>query len=352
MKTEVTTAPARETIEAAYLVLLGRMPESEAIISLYQQNSAIDLLNTITRSKEYQDRNSRNPLYHYNSPFDCEKIILDHARGDLVAAPGLCTNFLGTKIDPKYLPHILGSMVGQIEGVPIPGNWHADIAEWAAALRAVDLAKSTFRMLELGCGWGCWMVNTGVAARNAGLKVHLTGVEADEGHIQFAREACALNGFMSDEFELRRGIVSARPGTALFPRQERPGEHWGNEPIFDATDEQVSALQATGHFDCLTNISLKEIIGESGYLDLVHIDIQGGEADFVSSCLDELTEKVAYLVIGTHSRSIEGRLFDTFLHSEWQIEIERPAILNVNENPFPQIDGLQGWRNKKDVRRT
>jgi hypothetical protein len=40
-----------------------------------------------------------------------------------------------------------------VEGIPIPANWHADIAEWAAALRAVELAEETFTVVELGCGW-------------------------------------------------------------------------------------------------------------------------------------------------------------------------------------------------------
>jgi hypothetical protein len=40
-----------------------------------------------------------------------------------------------------------------VEPIPIPANWHADIAEWAAALRAVDLARGSFTMAELGCGW-------------------------------------------------------------------------------------------------------------------------------------------------------------------------------------------------------
>src|ERR1700750_29549 len=34
---------------------------------------------------------------------------------------------------------------GQIEPIPIPANWHANIAEWAFALCAVHEAKGTFR---------------------------------------------------------------------------------------------------------------------------------------------------------------------------------------------------------------
>ncbi len=347
MNLRKTIRADRATIEAAYLVFLGRLPESEQVIDFYEQRPPIELLDSIAKSPEYQQRNGRNVLYHYNSPLNCEAIILHHARRDIVAVPGLCTNFLGVRIDPKFLPSVLSSMVGQIDRVPIPGNWHADTAEWAAALRAVDLAENTFHMLELGCGWGCWMVNTGVAAKAAGLKVHVAGVEADAGHIEFAREACLLNEFTEDEFELRRGIVSADAGTALFPRQEQAGEHWGNEPILNATPAKLAELNATGRYDQLPTIGLSELTDNSGRLDLLHIDIQGGEADFIRSCREELSALVAYLVVGTHSREIEGQLFETLLTAGWQLEIERPAILNVDKEPYPKIDGLQGWRNRR-----
>ena len=85
--------PDRAMIEATYLALLGRMPESDATVDHYLARSDNELLTTVTRSGEFKARQQRNPLYHYNSPFNCEQIILEHARHDLVARPGLCTNF-------------------------------------------------------------------------------------------------------------------------------------------------------------------------------------------------------------------------------------------------------------------
>ncbi|WP_216073344.1 hypothetical protein, partial [Acinetobacter baumannii] len=82
--------------------------------------------------------------------------------------------------------------------------------------------------------------NAGVAARNAGLNVHLIGIEGDEGHIQFAREACATNGFAPDQVTLHHGIAAGTSGSALFPRQAQAGVAWGLEPIFDASDKQVA----------------------------------------------------------------------------------------------------------------
>jgi hypothetical protein len=330
----------------AYETMLGRRPESDAVVRTYSRIGIERTLQSIASSPEFTAQRQASPFFHYNASFDARATIVRHARHGLVPDPDYLTNFLGVRIDPRYLPSILAGRAGQVEEIPIPANWHADIAEWAAALRAVELAETTFTMAELGCGWGCWMNNTGAAARGAGLDVHLIGVEADEGHISFARDACAVNGFASEQVTLYRGIAAAASGTALFPRQESAGEQWGLEPVFGARDEARAAALASGSFDELPTISLGDLIGERRRLDLLHVDIQGGEADLIESCREVLDERVGYLVIGTHSRTIEGRLFAALLGGRWLLEIERPAILALgNTKPATTVDGVQGWRN-------
>jgi hypothetical protein len=133
------------------------------------------------------------------------------------------------------------------------------MAEWGAALRAVDLACDNFTMIELGCGWGCWMNNTGVAARRRSLNVRLIGVEGDKGHITFAREACTTNGFLPMQISLHHGIVASEDGVALFPRQERAGVTWGVQPIFRATTAQRDEALQSGCYDELPMIKLADL---------------------------------------------------------------------------------------------
>ena len=95
-------------------------------------------------------------------------------------------------------------------------------------------------------------------------------------------------------------------------------------------------------------VPLAEAIGDHARVDLVHMDIQGGEADLVADTIELLTERVGYLVIGTHSRAIEGRLFATLLAAGWKLEVERPAIFAViGGEPRTTVDGVQGWRNPR-----
>ena len=287
---------------------------------------------------------AESPFVHYRGMVVAEDIIRRHAQPDPQPAPGLVTNFLGVRLRPVVHPTVLEAMAGGLDPIPLPGNWHADIAEWGAALRAVDFARGHFTMLELGCGWGCWMNNMGAAARRAGLGVTLIGVEGDAGHLQFARDTLADNGFGPGEWELQRGIAAAQAGHALFPRQGVIPS-WGLEPVFGASEAQRAAALAAGSHDELPMLALADIIGDRR-LDLLHVDIQGGEAALLRDAAAVLRERAAYVVVGTHSRTIEGDIMATMLAHGWRLEIERPAVFDLYPHgPQLSCDGVQGWRN-------
>jgi FkbM family methyltransferase len=297
-------------------------------------------------SPEFVERHRQtSPFLHYQSLFDAPGLMWKYAVPNLQSRPGLVVNFLGVAIAPKFLPLVLEGMAGQVQPVPIPANWHADIAEWGAVLRAIDLAKNTFTMAELGCGWGCWINNACVPAKRRGLRVHGIGVEGDLGHIKFAREACALNGLEPHEITLHNALASGKDGYALFPVQEHAGHAWGLEAVFDATPAQrEKALRERSHLE-LRTMSMQSVT-QGRRLDLLHIDIQGAEVDVVRDSLDFLGRNVAYMMIGTHSRQIEGQLMDLLLPQGWVLEIERAAILTLADGkPLVTVDGVQGWRN-------
>ena len=340
----------RQTVAASYMASLGREPESAEVIDRHvASGSPSSIIQKIAGSEEALARHRAmiaSPFFHYAAMFDAEGTIRRHARTGLRPDPACVTNFLGVRIEEAYLPHLLTGKAGMVEPIPIPSNWHADIAEWAAALRAVDLARGTFTVAELGWGWGCWLNNTGVAARNMGLSTRLIGVEGDKGHIQFAQRCCELNEFKPSEVRLLHGVASARNGMALFPKQAVSGADWGLGPIFGASGDEQRKAADSGQYDILPMISIDDVIGGSPILDLLHVDIQGGEADLVEQAADALARRVAYIVIGTHSREIEGRVMKAMSPNTWRLEIERPALVSLHEDgPLTRIDGVYGWRN-------
>lgn len=290
---------------------------------------------------------------HFNSKIDAVAIVQSHEDKARQPRDGYKVNYFGVAISKSNIPIHIVDYVADLEASPLPANWHSDTAEFAAALRAVDCAEDTFTMIELGCNWGCWMNITGAAARRRGKKVKLIGVEGDEPYIENARRAMADNGFQPEDYDLVHGIAAARRGTAAFPVRDQSGDNWGLSPLFDADGPRLFSRQrrrfkaalASGKYAPLPMHALEDIIAPYERIDLLHIDIQGGEMDIVPSCIELLTRKVAYVFVGTHSREIEGVMFDTFLKAGWDLEIERPAVLTLAEKPEVYVDGAQGWRN-------
>lgn len=284
-------------------------------------------------------------LYHYQCDFNAVAVISHFTRTDLVATPGVTTNFIGTKIAPHIHPLDLTALVGKVEGPPDPGNWHADIAEWASALRTIRQAKDTYRIVELGCGWGCWLTNMGVAARHEGLDVDLIGVEGNDLHLVNADATLRLNGFTSDDFTLHHGVAAPHEGTALFPSADAVLTRWNGKAVFYPDAETLAAARADPSVQVLDCYPLEKL-GKGEVIDLLHIDIQGAEVEYMRGNLDSAGTYVKRILIGTHSRSIEGALMDLFLDAGWRLEMERPAITPVAYGkPRTTIDGVQMWLN-------
>ncbi len=341
------TKPNSAQITALFRGMLDRDPDPVGLQYFQKRTDLESVVRDIKGSSEFVQKQRASPFFHYQSRFDAEALMHKYAVPQPRMRPGLLVNFLDVAVAPKFLPEILSNAAGTVEGIPIPANWHADVAEWGAVLRSIDLARDTFRMAELGCGWGCWINNACVTAKRRGLRVHGIGVEGDEGHIAFAKEACRLNGLTESEVTLHHAIASGRDGVALFPRQERAGIEWGLQAIFDATSEQRAEAARNGTHVELPTLSLESMTGGE-MLDFLHIDIQGAEIDVAAASIDFLCDKVAYMMIGTHSRQIEGRLLDLLLAHGWVLEIERPAFLTLTvPQPGITVDGVQGWRNPR-----
>ena len=207
-------------------------------------------------------------------------------------------------------------------------------------------------MGELGCGWGCWIGIAGLAAKARGLTVKLFGIEGDAKHVNWAEESMLANGFSHTEFTIVKAVASHQEGQALFPVSVPGAIHYGLEPVFNASENMVRNAAQLGSHNIIPMQSLANIFRSIKRLDLLHIDIQGSEIDLVEGSLDFLTENVAYLVIGTHSRVIEGKLIQLLgSSSAWSLEIERPAIFSIGEQGAlcTVVDGVQGWHNHSRI---
>ncbi|UOM33967.1 FkbM family methyltransferase [Acuticoccus sp. I52.16.1] len=343
----------RDAVVGVFEAMLGRPPENESVVEQFRATPSVaELVGILAQSGEFQGRLGApvapSPFVFYNKVFDGEALVMRHVDPARGPAEGMRVNSFGVKVPEKVIPRAIVAQVPPVEASPIPSNWHADTAEFAAALRAVELAGETFTMLELGCGWGCWMNITGVVGRRAGKRVRLVGVEGDRFNFGLAEETLAANGFTAEDFTLHHGIAHAQSGTAAFPQQQAGEDTWGLAPVFSTDPDAYAAAIETGRYTELPMIAFDALAAEHGRFDLVHIDIQGGERDLVAAGIEALTRTAAYVVIGTHSREIEGAVMETFAAAGWTLEVERPAILSVPTREVT-VDGVQGWRNPRLV---
>jgi hypothetical protein len=84
--------------------------------------------------------------------------------------------------------------------------------------------------------------------------------------------------------------------------------------------------------------------------DPIHIDVQGDEVEICCSCIIELNARVHWIIVGTHSRKIEGDFLELMRRAGWSLEHEKPAKSAFAPNPttldtMTTLDRTQVLRN-------
>ena len=85
--------------------------------------------------------------------------------------------------------------------------------EWIDLLRAVAEPRDSFTMLELGAGWGRWLVDAWSALRlsnKENLAIKLIGVEAEPQHFVWMQQHFRSNGLDPYQHRLIEAAVMAR----------------------------------------------------------------------------------------------------------------------------------------------
>lgn len=264
--------------------------------------------------------------------------------------PGFLVDFLGSKIRATSLWKQGRSLEGHVLGLPVPGDFHAEAVEWIGLLKAVKSAAGQYVAMELGAGFGPWTIAGAVAARHRGIRdIRLTAVEGDPAHFRSLRQHFLDNGFAPDHHRLVQAAVGVSAGVAEWPVLDdaEAVEEWGNRPITDGSCYTGQAPRPTRKIQM---IPMRDLVTQERRWDLIHIDVQGGEFEICQSCVEALNERVHWLLIGTHSRKIEGDLLDLLYRSGWQLEHEKPAKFVPQPKPpsleaMTTLDGTQVWRN-------
>ena len=336
----------REGVLWAYRLLLRREPsEAELAANLIDDDSVNALRLRLVTTREFE----------VNSPGGAP--IIDFAIINAFApfpqvepAEGAFRDVFGATTRVEYLDRGWSHMAGYVyRGIPRQreGGLHGT-SEWVGTLRSILEAKDKLTVMELGAGWGPWLIAAHRIASLRGIKkIDLTGVEGSAEHYGFMIDNFEVNGVSPKKHQLHHAVVGAQDGIASFPKLHVGSDDYGANAVFADGERGAAALR--GELEEIRCLSLKTLMNDKERVDLVHIDIQGHEESVIAAGIDELNAKARRLVIGTHSRTIEGHLFDLLHAHGWVCESELPCVMRptMDGGRFLFVDGEQVWRNDR-----
>lgn len=237
----------------------------------------------------------------------------------------------------KSLPRI--HKVGMIEE-------EGEYFELIDVLESIDSARENFTMVELGAGYGRWLVLAAVVIRNnKNIPFHLIGVEPEHSHYQMMSQHFVDNELNPKEHMLIEAAVTETDGPVYFT--EGHSKEWWGQAIVPSKDANFGDWPNAKIVE-VNGLSINTILKTVNYVDLMDMDIQGAEFDAIRGSLSTLKAKVKRIRIATHSKEIEDNLYDMLSKEGWICCNNFPAKKTVETHYgiviFP-CDGLQTWIN-------
>ncbi|MES2497202.1 MAG: FkbM family methyltransferase [Pseudomonadota bacterium] len=336
----------QEGVLWAFRLLLRREPSAEELQAHLVDNDSVNALRLrLLTTREFE---VNSPGSSAMTDFAIVNAFAPFPRGEPVA-DGF-RDIFGSVTRVRYLDRAWHNLSGYVyASVPRDreGGLHGT-SEWVGTLRSVLEARGKFTAMELGAGWGPWLIASQNAARTRGIdKIDLTGVEGATEHHGFMVDNFRNNGVPPEAHSLHHAVVGAEDGIAAFPKLHIAEDDYGANAVFADGERDAAAMR--GDLEEIRCISLNTLLAGKDRVDLIHIDIQGHEETVLRAGIDALNAKVRRLVIGTHSRAIEGHLFDLLHDNGWVCESEVPCVLRatMDGRRVLFVDGEQVWRNDR-----
>ena len=207
-------------------------------------------------------------------------------------------DFLGGAIDASYKrgweKNVLPAGTKVKPGYPTPSEWTVD---WIACLLAAKLAGDRFTVIELGAGYGQWMVTAIMAYKtlHPGRPAHGMALEADMTHYQWLEQHVAKNlgGYTDITTDLLHAAAGF-DGVASFPMLSEPDRDYGAAYQPNKKGENMQEVP------CLSMDAIDRHFREH-QIDILHVDIQGAEKDLIASPgFDAVIRKASFVLFGTH----------------------------------------------------
>jgi FkbM family methyltransferase len=269
--------------------------------------------------------------------------------------PGAYANWLGQITPPPYATWYLTEAEPKPQGgfdrPALPDLDNEEYPEWIDLLEAVCAAGERFTMVELGAGWGRWLVNGVFAYRqlHPDGAVCLIGVEAEPIHFRWLAEHLEENGIDLAAADLIEAAVADAPGRVIFDVGDPLG-CWGQSSHGRATWR--TRFQRQSGQRAVRAITLAQTFRSApGLIDLVDLDVQGAEAAVLTAGAGEL-DRVRRVHINTHSAEAEGQLRSLFTSLGWDCRTDYSSGSVASTTWWGGMnvsfqDGAQSWLNPR-----
>lgn len=247
-----------------------------------------------------------------------------------------------------------------------PG-FNEEYFEWIDLLEAVVSASNQFTMIELGAGFGRWLVNAAAALGLVkGPSYLLIGVEAEPTHFKWMQKHIQDNTIKETDCKLINAAVSDTDGFVKF-YVGKPSECYGQHIVHSHArsllhrilkrikpvalkkilDLKTRAPATELEIKEVRSLSLNTLLQPLTFIDLMDLDVGGSELVILESAEGQLNEKVKRIHIETHSTGIESGLRRLFKRLGWRNIFDYPCM-SKSPTPWGIIEfqgGVQSWIN-------
>lgn len=350
---------SRDDVIAAYEMILGRSPESEEVVTHHAAAHAdrLSLGLSILASDEAKLR-AGIPRADW---LLLSRMGVDLTDAPLLSAvadpgrkpePGFFVDFLGQRTRASFLADGEG-WSGRVGDPPLPGDFHADAAEWVAFIKVISSTSGGFVAAELGAGWGPWTAAAYALARKyrfAPLKLY--AVEADPGFFGRMQQHLSDNAVPPEVLDLRNAVVtSGGDGPSSWSLRDASGTDYGARAPEEGREVDYRGLP-TGSLVELPSLSLPDFLREEPLWNLIHIDLQGIEEELCRAAMPELSARAQHVLVATHTKALDAGCFEAFHAAGWICLMNAPPVVShepsaASLQAMTRIDGMQLWRNRR-----
>jgi FkbM family methyltransferase len=249
------------------------------------------------------------------------------------AGGGPIPNWLGVRTRRSYFTDDLNFVT-----LTPPAPVDSEYFEWIDLLEAVVGAGPEFGMIELGAGYGRWIVNAAAAVTAFGRsRCRLVAVEAEPTHFKWLKQHCRDNDVQA---RLIRAAVTEDGRSVDFAVGD--AADWYGQAIADGTWSPAHVARVRG-------VRLSDLVSRFRRVDLIHMDIQGAELSVIGEAGDALDERVRRLHVGTHGDDVEDGIRTLLGSRGWECPHDYPANATSDTpwGPMTMQDGVQTWINPR-----